>query len=80
MKGAIVAVIGVLICSVMFAVSGFTGEREEQKQGHYFKGYTKEDHMKAFPEGHPAVHTLNKCIWDQESGLYFCQHHRHRGD
>lgn len=39
-----------------------------------FKGYTKLEHQLAFPQGHPATNTLNKCIWDEESALYFCQY------
>lgn len=45
-----------------------------EKNDMMFKGYTKTEHKLAFPEGHPATNTLNKCIWDEESALYFCQY------
>lgn len=70
MRGKKLTAIGLMLGVLLAAGASFAAEQ----QGSYFKGYTKSEHQAAFPQGHPATNTLNKCIWDEESALYFCQY------
>ncbi len=59
---------------LMLPATSFAG-KDAMPMGNTFKGYTKDAHTKAFPQGHPQGEAfLNKCIWDEESSLYFCQY------
>ena len=69
MRGMKFVAMGIVLGSMLIAGNSFAGE-----QGSFFKGYSKGEHKAAFPQGHPATNTLNKCIWDEESALYFCQY------
>jgi hypothetical protein len=47
----------------------------ETGMGDKFRATPKEQHMKAFPQGHPATENpLNRCFWDEKDSLYFCQY------
>lgn len=69
MRGIKLVAMGIVLGTLLVAGGSFAAE-----QGNMFKGYTKSEHKAAFPMGHPATNTLNKCIWDEESALYFCQY------
>lgn len=56
-----------------YAAESAAPQGSKMQQEKMYKGYTKDEHGKAFPAGHPAVNTLNRCYWDEEAGLYFCQ-------
>lgn len=69
MRGMKFVAMGIVLGSMLVAGNCFAAET-----GNFFKGYSKTEHKAAFPQGHPATNTLNKCIWDEESALYFCQY------
>lgn len=79
MIGKKMIVLGAVLGAMMMAAGSYaeqpaaTTGSKLQKEGLY-KGMTKEQHMKAFPAGHPAVSNQNRCYWDEEAGLFFCQY------
>lgn len=77
MKGKKTMVLIAALSALMFATASIAEQVMDQgsamQKDNLYKGYTKAEHVKAFPAGHPAVSTQNRCFWDEEAGLYFCQ-------
>ncbi len=68
-----------LIAAAMFTVAvlstGVALAHDDEGMGNTFKAVEKADHMKAFPQGHPATkNSLNRCYYDESDNLYFCQY------